>query len=163
MPAIYLDMSLIPTDLQATWGDTFRRAVEAWECKEVPSPQRADITVVVKIANAFTSEADRQSNRIAQTDKVGPGKFTLTYDSRTKWKVASRKSGFFDNIGRVFARGSCDLLVFALHELGHALGINRHVSASVDFDSVMQPSPESLGLVNHPSDEDLFKVRSIWR
>ncbi|NBW10996.1 MAG: hypothetical protein EBR82_23495 [Caulobacteraceae bacterium] len=59
---------------------------------------------------------------------------------------------------RLFTPGAWDLRTFALHEVGHALGL-RHVD---EWDSVMVHNPEDHGVVSKLSARDKARLVTRW-
>ncbi|MFZ4765969.1 MAG: matrixin family metalloprotease [Roseimicrobium sp.] len=60
---------------------------------------------------------------------------------------------------RLFTPGAWDLRTFALHEVGHALGL-RHIDG--EWDSVMVPNPEDNGVVSKLSARDKARLVTRW-
>ncbi len=86
------------------------------------------------------------------------GKHLVVFSDSVKWKPI--KPGWWGAVKRNFFQQGADLLTFALHELGHVIGL-PHVSYLDDKDSVMIPRPEASGLVSKPSEMDGQLAREL--
>jgi hypothetical protein len=82
----------------------------------------------------------------------------IIFNDTEKWCVIEK--GLWGWFKRITQNGK-DLFTFTLHELGHCLQLG-HVNPRDDKDSVMHPSPESLGLVSKVSTMDGINARKYY-
>jgi len=88
------------------------------------------------------------------TQSLEAGNTLITFSNADAWSLPA--SGWFAWISRIFQKGN-DLRTCALHEIGHALGLDHND----EWDSVMNPAAEAGGLCQKPSDRDVARARAI--
>lgn len=76
----------------------------------------------------------------------------ITFSSEANWGTGGW-------LARIFAAHKWDLRTFALHELGHALGLDHQ---PYEGDSIMVPSPEDVGIISRPSPRDAARLQAIY-
>lgn len=88
---------------------------------------------------------------LAQCQNLGNHHSLITFRDDVIWSTGGW-------LARLFARGAWDLRTFALHEIGHALGL-AHVD---EWDSVMAPQPEDRGIISRLSARDCARLVTLW-
>lgn len=135
---------------------TIKKALDGWQTvcgvKFVESTGKDEETDIL-FKFGITSRYNWMAERIIRgTQQIIVFRYTET------WSVY--RPGFFGWLSRTVQRGR-DLLTFALHETGHALGLH-HVTDKQDAFSVMIDAPEGPGYVTAPSRGDGIEARRIY-
>jgi len=136
--------------------NTLRMALRGWQSEcNIQFVEERDTFLENDITFMFGRVAGKH---VAATCATEGNHHLIIFGEHLTWHPI--KTGIWGWFLRVTQRGN-DLLTFALHETGHALGLD-HSEDLDDYMSVMVASPEMRGLVTRPSDGDGEEARLIW-
>lgn len=140
---------------------TLERALAAWNAvcgvswQRVPVLERANLEFTFGPLNEVEHDSGQSRRVRARYIPFSYERGKIVFNEAVIWKTW--KPGFLGMLGRIFASGGVDaqdLLTFAIHEVGHALGLPH----SDDDLSVMHPMPELSGLKSKVTGEDARKA-----
>lgn len=160
----YLNYKTVPAGITlADVQRTLQRATLAWQAG-VPELRLRWVDILRgprdprpgDIQFTFAKMPQGNDEALAVSMPYGEGMHLIVFSTAEKWQAAPQ-AGFLAGLKRMFARGKRDLLTTALHEIGHALGLDHNE----EWDSVMHIHAESEGLIDRPSKRDAARVRRI--